>query len=142
MPRTLLAEVLTAEQLEELDQTGELNIGIGIPKVGSFRLSGFKQRNSIAAVVRCMPARSLDRHPEPAAHPGAAVMEKRGLILMVGATGSGKSTTMAAMLDWRNQNVSGHILTIEDPIEFLFNNKRSIVNQREVGATRPACTSR
>ncbi|MCA6216251.1 PilT/PilU family type 4a pilus ATPase [Ideonella sp. B7] len=134
MPRTLLAEVLTPQQLEELDQTGELNIGIGIPKVGSFRLSGFKQRNSIAAVVRCVPVKipSMDTLNLPDVLAPLA-LEKRGLILMVGATGTGKSTTMAAMLEWRNQNVSGHILTIEDPIEFLFNNKRSIVNQREVG---------
>ncbi|MCO5979136.1 PilT/PilU family type 4a pilus ATPase [Ideonella oryzae] len=134
MPRTLLAEVLTTEQLEELDQTGELNIGIGIPKVGSFRLSGFKQRNSIAAVVRCVPVKipSIDTLNLPPILAPLS-LEKRGLILMVGATGTGKSTTMAAMLEWRNQNVSGHILTIEDPIEFLFNNKRSIVNQREVG---------
>ncbi|WP_040500337.1 PilT/PilU family type 4a pilus ATPase [Ideonella sp. B508-1] len=134
MPRALLAEVLSAEQLEELDQTGELNIGIGIPKVGSFRLSGFKQRNSIAAVVRCVPVKipSIDTLNLPPILAPLS-LEKRGLILMVGATGTGKSTTMAAMLEWRNQNVSGHILTIEDPIEFLFNNKRSIVNQREVG---------
>lgn len=134
MPRTLLAEVLTPQQLEELDQTGELNIGIGIPKVGSFRLSGFKQRNSIAAVVRCVPVKipSMETLNLPDVLAPLS-LEKRGLLLMVGATGTGKSTTMAAMLEWRNQNLSGHILTIEDPIEFLFNNKRSIVNQREVG---------
>ncbi|NDY89582.1 PilT/PilU family type 4a pilus ATPase [Ideonella livida] len=134
MPRAMLAEVLTPVRMEELDQQGELNMGISIPKVGVFRISAFKQRNTIAAVVRCIPVRvpSLDhlRLP-PVLH--QLVLEKRGLILMVGATGTGKSTTLAAMLEHRNQTLSGHILTIEDPIEFLFGNKRSIVNQREVG---------
>lgn len=134
VPRAMLAEVLTPLQLEELEQEGELNIGFGIAKVGSFRLSAFKQRASIAAVIRCIPIRipSIDTLQLPPVL-GPLALEKRGLILMVGATGTGKSTTMAAMLEWRNQHLSGHILTIEDPIEFLFSNKRSIVNQREIG---------
>ena len=132
--RTLLAELLTPQQLEELDDSGELNVGIGISGVGSFRLSAFKQRGSIAAVFRCIP------HLIPALESlgvpplmSKLVLEKRGLILMVGATGTGKSTTLASMIEWRNQQVTGHVLTIEDPIEFLFSNKKSIVNQREVG---------
>ena len=133
-PRQLLAELLTPHQLEELDDTGELNVGVGIPKVGSFRLSAFKQRGSIAAVFRCIPVDipSLDSLNLPPIL-SQLVLEKRGLILMVGATGTGKSTTLASMLEQRNANMGGHILTIEDPIEFLFTNKRSIVNQREVG---------
>lgn len=133
-PRTMLTEILTPLQLEELDQEGELNIGFGIQKVGSFRLSAFKQRASVAAVIRCIPVRipSIDTLHLPAILSSLA-LEKRGLVLMVGATGTGKSTTMASMLEWRNQHLSGHILTIEEPIEFLFSNKRSIVNQREVG---------
>ena len=133
-PRQLLAEVLTPRQLEELDDTGELNVGIGLAGVGSFRLSGFKQRGSVAAVFRCIPIviptlESLNVPPLL----NSLVLEKRGLILMVGATGAGKSTTLASMLEQRNQQLAGHILTIEDPIEFLFNNKKSVVNQREVG---------
>jgi len=132
--RQLLAEMLTPQQLEELDDTGELNVGFGIAQVGSFRLSAFKQRGSIAAVIRCIPVviPSLDSLGVPPLL-SQLVVEKRGLILMVGATGTGKSTTVASMLEWRNQQMTGHILTIEDPIEFLFHNKKSIVNQREVG---------
>jgi twitching motility protein PilU len=133
-PRQLLAEMLTPTQLEELDDTGELNLALGVPKVGSFRLSAFKQRGTVAAVFRCIPFNipTLDslRLPDILSQ---LVLEKRGLILMVGATGTGKSTTLAAMLERRNQQMTGHILTIEDPIEFLFNNKKSVVNQREVG---------
>lgn len=133
-PRQLLAELLTPTQLEDLEDTGELNVGIGLSGVGSFRLSAFRQRGSIAAVFRCIP------HDIPALGSlnlpqvlNTLVLEKRGLILMVGATGTGKSTTLAAMLEQRNQQMAGHILTIEDPIEFIFSNKRSVVNQREVG---------
>ena len=133
-PRQLLAELLTPNQLEELEDTGELNIGVGLAGVGSFRLSAFKQRGSLAAVFRCIPfviptLESLNVPPIL----NTLVLEKRGLILMVGATGTGKSTTLAAMLEQRNQQLAGHILTIEDPIEFLFTNKKAVVNQREVG---------
>ena len=132
--RELLLESLTPRQVEELDTTGELNVAISVPKVGSFRLSAFKQRGSIAAVLRCIPPviPSLESLGLPPVL-SSLVVERRGLILVVGATGTGKSTTMASMLEWRNQQVTGHILTIEDPIEFLFSNKCSIVNQREVG---------
>jgi twitching motility protein PilU len=133
-PRQLLAELLTPTQLEELDDTGELNMSVGLTGVGSFRLSGFKQRGSVAAVFRCIPVviptlESLNVPPIL----NTLILEKRGLILMVGATGTGKSTTLASMLEQRNQQMAGHILTIEDPIEFLFSNKKSVVNQREVG---------
>ena len=133
-PRQLLSELLTPQQLEELDDTGELNIGVGIAKVGSFRLSAFRQRGSIAAVFRCIPFTipALETLGVPSLM-SKLILDKRGLILMVGATGTGKSTTLASMIEWRNQQVTGHILTIEDPIEFLFTNKKSVVNQREVG---------
>ena len=132
--RQLLAEMLAPQQMEELDDTGELNVGISVSRVGSFRLSAFKQRGSIAAVFRCIPFQipSLESLGVPPLM-SQIISDKRGLILMVGATGTGKSTTLASMIEWRNQQMSGHILTIEDPIEFLFSNKKSIVNQREVG---------
>jgi twitching motility protein PilU len=133
-PRELLAEVLTPKQLEELDTTGELNVGVGVAGVGRFRLSAFRQRGTIAAVFRFIPfsiptLESLQLPPLM----NTLALQKRGLILVVGATGAGKSTTLAAMLEQRNQDMTGHILTIEDPMEFLFRNKRSVVNQREVG---------
>jgi twitching motility protein PilU len=133
-PRQLLAELLTPTQLEELEDTGELNVGIGLSGIGSFRLSAFRQRGSIAAVFRCIPFAipTLESLHVPPVLSGM-VLEKRGLILMVGATGAGKTTTLASMLEQRNQQLAGHILTIEDPIEFLFSNKKSVVNQREVG---------
>ncbi|MBB4844106.1 twitching motility protein PilU [Paucibacter oligotrophus] len=133
-PRQLIAEVLSAEHMAELEQTGELNMAVSISKVGSFRLSGFRQRGTIAGVFRHIPhvIPSLEQLNLPPVL-GRLVKEKRGLVLMVGATGTGKSTTLAAMLEERNLNMAGHILTIEDPLEYLFSNKRSVVNQREVG---------
>lgn len=133
-PRQLLAELLTPQQLEELDETGELNMGITIPNVGIYRLSAFKQRGSVAAVFRYIPSDipALETLNVPMSL-ADLVLEKRGLILVVGATGAGKSTTLASMLEYRNQRLAGHILTIEDPLEFLFSNKKSVVNQREVG---------
>ncbi|PXW98152.1 twitching motility protein PilU [Sphaerotilus hippei] len=133
-PRQLLAEILTPAQLEELDETGELNIGLPMPDVATFRLSAFKQRGTLAAVFRCMPTEipQLDSLNLPESLSTLA-MARRGLVLMVGATGTGKSTTLASMIQHRNRQVAGHILTIEDPIEFLFTNYKSVVNQREVG---------
>ncbi|HQY07999.1 MAG: PilT/PilU family type 4a pilus ATPase [Burkholderiales bacterium] len=133
-PRQLLAEMVSATQLEELEETGELNLGIQLQGVGTFRLSAFKQRGTVAAVFRCIPTDipALDTLHLPEALSSLS-MAKRGLVLMVGATGTGKSTTLASMIQHRNRSMAGHILTIEDPIEFLFPNLKSVVNQREVG---------
>jgi twitching motility protein PilU len=133
-PRQLLAEMLTPAQLEELDDTGELNVGLTIRGLAIYRLSAFKQRGSIAAVFRYIPSDvpALESLNVPDVL-SELIMEKRGLILLAGATGTGKSTTLAAMIEYRNQRLPGHILTIEDPMEFLFVNKKSIVNQREIG---------
>lgn len=131
---SLLSEVVSATQLADLEQRNELNIGIPVSGVGSFRLSAFRQRGSVSAVFRFIPYQI----PEMAGLGlppvlGELVLRKRGLVLVVGATGSGKSTTIASMLNHRNQRQAGHILTLEDPIEFLFRNSKSIVNQREIG---------
>ena len=133
-PLNLLAEVLPPEQIEELKELGELNLALPIEGIGNFRISGFRQRGSYAAVIRFIPTEipSLDSLNLPSVL-ADLVMEKRGLLLVVGATGAGKSTTLAAMIDQRNATTAGHILTIEDPIEYLFTNKKSLVNQREVG---------
>ena len=133
-PRQLLSEMISSVQMEELDETGELNLGITIPGVAIFRLSAFKQRGSVAAVFRHIPSDipALDTLNVPDIL-SSLILEQRGLILLAGATGAGKSTTLASMLEHRNQRMTGHILTIEDPLEFLFSNKKSIVNQREVG---------
>lgn len=132
--KSLLAEVVSPAQLEELAEHHELNMGIPVKGLGSFRLSAFRQRGTISAVFRYIPGdipRLADLNLPPIL--ADIITEKRGLVLVVGATGSGKSTTIAAMLDHRNATKSGHILTLEDPIEFLFSNKKSIVNQREIG---------
>lgn len=126
-------ELMSEAQAQQFDTTKEMNLSISVPKIGSFRVNLFRQRSSIAIVIRYIAAEipvlaSLALPPVLA----DLIMEKRGLILVVGATGSGKSTTIASMLDHRNANRSGHILTIEDPIEFLFKHKKSIVNQREL----------
>jgi twitching motility protein PilU len=132
--QSLLAEVVSTAKLQELVEHNELNVGIPVRGLGSFRLSAFRQRGTVSAVFRYIPGeipRLADLNVPPIL--ADIVMEKRGLVLVVGATGSGKSTTIAAMLDHRNTVKSGHILTLEDPIEFLFTNKKSIVNQREIG---------
>ena len=134
-PLNLLAEVLPPERIEELREMGELNMALPITGLGNFRISGFRQRNTYAAVIRYIPTdipalSSLNLPPVLA----DLIMEKRGLVLMVGSTGAGKSTTLASMIDFRNETSTCHILTIEDPVEFLFDNKKSVVNQREVGS--------
>jgi twitching motility protein PilU len=133
-PRNLLAEILPPERIKELEDTNELNMGWGLAGVGRFRISAMRQRGSLAAVIRFI---SMDIPPLATLSVPSIlselIMEKRGLMLLVGATGTGKSTTLASLLDFRNEHASGHILTIEDPVEFLFKNKRSVVNQREVG---------
>jgi twitching motility protein PilU len=134
-PKALLAEVLSAARIEELEQTGELNMAHAIEGVGNFRVSAMRQRGTYAAVIRYITTEipPLESLSVPMIL-GDLIMEKRGLLLMVGATGCGKSTTLASMMDHRNERVAGHILTIEDPVEFLFRNKKSVVNQREVGS--------
>lgn len=134
MIEKIAAELLNPEQAKVFEATMEMNLSFGVPKVGNFRVNLFRQRASISIVVRYIQGNipPLDSLGLPTILP-ELIMEKRGLILIVGATGSGKSTTIASMLDHRNANRSGHILTIEDPIEFLFRHKKSIVNQRELG---------
>jgi twitching motility protein PilU len=132
--RSLMKEILNERQLKEFEDEFELNTSYPLPGLGSFRISCFMQRTTPGVVVRFIPGDvpQFDSLGLPQVLK-EVVLEKRGLVLMVGATGSGKSTSLAAMIDHRNALMSGHIITIEDPIEFLFKHKKSIVNQRELG---------
>jgi len=137
--KQLLYEVLNERQIKEYEEEMELNTAYALENVGAFRISAFRQKGAPAVVVRFIPGSipALDSLGLPDVLK-EIVMQKRGLILMVGATGSGKSTSLSSMLDFRNERKSGHILTLEDPVEFIFQNKKSIVNQREVGTDTKA----
>ena len=130
----LAKEILGSERLHEFEQEKEANLALSIPNVGRFRVNGFFQRNELGFVFRAIKTQipTLEQLNLPPILKELA-MTPRGLVLFVGATGSGKSTSLASMIQYRNQNSAGHILTIEDPIEFLHKNIKSIVNQREVG---------
>jgi twitching motility protein PilU len=131
--RRVAYELMTEEQARTFENELEMNLSHLDPVVGNFRINIFRQRGTISMVVRYV--RSDIPSFEQLKLPPVLlelVMEKRGLVLVVGATGSGKSTTLAAMIDYRNANRTGHILTVEDPIEYLFRHRKSIVNQREL----------
>jgi twitching motility protein PilU len=132
--RDIAYGLMSAEQLEHFQNELEIDFAISEPGVGRFRAAVFYQRGFPAMVLRYISVDTpkLDQLGLPDTLVDLAML-KRGLVLMVGATGSGKSTTLAAMINHRNENCSDHILTIEDPVEFLHQNRRAIVNQREVG---------
>ena len=133
-PLALLAEVVEPEAIAELQSTGELNTAVSLAGVGRFRVNAMRQRGTYAVVVRFIaqqiPSREALSLPPVLSD---LILQKRGLVLIVGATGSGKSTTLASIIEERNEKLSGHILTVEDPIEYQFRSKRSIINQREIG---------
>jgi len=130
----LLKEFLKDDQVSRYNENGEIDYNYSVPEVGRFRINCFRQRNSDSIVVRRISTsvKSIQDLNLPGIL-GELVEAENGLILVVGSTGSGKSTTLAAMIDHRNENQSGHILTLEDPIEFLHSHKKSVVNQREIG---------
>jgi twitching motility protein PilU len=134
MTEKIAYELMSPDQIKTFEATMEMNLSFGVPNLGNFRINIFRQRASVSIVIRYIlgniPALDTLSLPPVLAD---LIMEKRGLMLIVGSTGSGKSTTIASMLDHRNTHRAGHILTIEDPIEFLFKHKKSIVNQRELG---------
>ena len=126
--------IMNEEQIREFEHKPEMNLAISEEGVGRFRINIFRQRNSISMVIRNIKTDIPDW--KLLGLPGIltdVIMEKRGLVLFVGATGSGKSTSLASLIDYRNTNSAGHIITIEDPVEFVHSHKKSIVNQREVG---------
>lgn len=130
----LLRKVVSDRDWARFSEENELNIGYGLTGVGSFRLSLFKQRGTTAAVIRYIPG-DIPEFDSLGLPPVLKdmIMQPRGLMLLVGATGAGKTTTLASLIDYRNANRTGHILTLEDPIEFVFRNQKSIVNQRQIG---------
>ncbi|MGH7888582.1 MAG: PilT/PilU family type 4a pilus ATPase [Candidatus Binatia bacterium] len=130
----LAAAIMNERQKKEFAETMEMNLALALPRVARFRVNIYQQRGSVGMVLRRIKAdpMTLAELALPAVISEIA-MSKRGLALVVGATGSGKSTTLAAMIDHRNANEAGHIITIEDPIEFVHRHKQSIVSQREVG---------
>ncbi len=126
--------LMSLEQQKDFEQIPEMNLAISETGIGRFRVNIFKQRNNIALVIRNIKVDipNADKLGLPEILK-KSIMEKRGLVLFVGGTGSGKSTSLAALIDYRNANSSGHIITIEDPIEYIHPHKKSLVNQREVG---------
>jgi len=131
---TMAASIMDAEQRLEFDRELEMNLAISLAGIGRFRVNIFKQRNDVSMVVRNVKL-DIPRF-EDLKLPRAlleTLMLKQGLMLFVGATDSGKSTSLAALIDYRNRHASGHIVTIEDPIEYIHRHKQSIINQREVG---------
>ncbi|HEY0286085.1 MAG TPA: PilT/PilU family type 4a pilus ATPase [Pseudomonas sp.] len=126
--------IMDSEQRHDFERDLEMNLAFSLPGIGRFRINIFKQRNEVSIVARNI---KLDIPKFEDLHLPSVlldvVMEKHGLVLFVGATGSGKSTSLAALIDHRNRHSSGHIITIEDPVEFIHKHKKSIINQREVG---------
>jgi twitching motility protein PilT len=130
----IIYSILTDEQKEKFERESELDISFGVEGIGRVRMNVFRQRGAVAAALRTIPMHilSFDELGLPPVIQDIAKIPK-GLVLVTGPTGSGKSTTLASMVDWINTHESGHIITIEDPIEFIHTHKNCIVNQREVG---------
>ena len=130
----LARAIMNDKQAAEFERTKECNFAISPPGVGRFRVNAFIQQGKVGMVMRVIPAvlPTIDGLGVPQVLKDV-VMSKRGLCILVGATGSGKSTTLAAMVDWRNENSYGHIITIEDPVEFVHPHKNCVITQREVG---------
>ena len=134
MVKKIAYSLMDEGQVPAFERDLELNLAIAVKDAGRFRINVFKQRGEVGMVIRAIKSEipTIEQLRLPQLFKDL-IMEPRGLILVVGATGSGKSTTLAAMIDHRNSNTSGHILTVEDPIEYLYRHKKSVVNQREVG---------
>ncbi len=134
--RVLSYSLLTPDQIATFERERELDMSFGRDGLGRFRMNVFLQRGSVSAAIRLLPhqIRSFEECGLPRAHMEEMCKRKKGLILITGATGCGKSTTMASMVEWINQQRQCHIVTIEDPIEYVHVNKKAIIDQREIGA--------
>jgi twitching motility protein PilU len=132
--RKIAYEIMSDKQIKEFEETMEMNFAQVVPDIGRFRVNVFRQRGNVAMVIRFLKTGTpgIDKLKLPAVLK-ELIMEKRGFVVVVGSTGSGKSTTLAAMIEHRNALKAGHILTIEDPMEFVFRNDKCVINQREVG---------
>jgi len=132
--RKIAYEIMSDKQIKEFEETMEMNFAQVVPDTGRFRVNVFRQRGNVAMVIRFLKSGTvgIDKLKLPAILK-ELIMEKRGFVVVVGSTGSGKSTTLAAMIEHRNALKPGHILTIEDPMEFVFRNDKCVINQREVG---------
>ena len=131
--RKIAYEVMSDKQIKEFEETMEMNFAQVVPDIGRFRVNVFRQRGNVAMVIRFLRSGTvgIDKLKLPAILK-ELIMEKRGFVVVVGSTGSGKSTTLVAMIEHRNALKPGHILTIEDPMEFVFRNDKCVINQREV----------
>jgi twitching motility protein PilU len=132
--KNIAYSLMNEQQIESFEANLEMNLAISMPGTGRFRINIFRQRGELAMVIRYIKSHIptiSELHLPPILQ--KLIMEPRGLVLIVGATGSGKTTTLASMIDSRNQKTTGHILTIEDPMEYIHKNAKSIVDQREVG---------
>lgn len=134
MVKEIAYALMSPAQIKEFEETLEMNFAMGLPDLGRFRVNVFRQRGEVSMVIRYIKGTipSFETLGLPKVLQDL-IMRQRGLVLVVGSTGSGKSTTLASMIDYRNENTSGHILTLEDPIEFVHNHKKSVVDQREIG---------
>ena len=134
MVKEIAYSLMTPAQQAEFEKELEMNFALGERGIGRFRVNVFKQRGEVGMVIRHIKSDipSFEKLGLPAVLK-ELMLRQRGLILVVGSTGSGKSTSLAAMIDYRNETQAGHILTLEDPIEFIHDHKKSVVDQREVG---------
>lgn len=134
MTKKLAYDLLTPAQIQDFERNLEMNMGMSYTDLGRFRVNIYMQRGEVSMVIRYIKADipTIEELGLPKIYK-KMISQKKGLVLVVGATGMGKSTSLASMIDHRNENEAGHILTIEDPIEFMFHHKKSIVGQREIG---------
>ncbi len=133
--KAMAYSLLSPDQIAVFEQQKELDMSFGVPKLGRFRVNVFSQRGSVSAAIRLLPhhIRNFEECGLPINNMEELCRRKKGLVLITGATGSGKSTTLASMVEWINNQKQSHVITVEDPIEYIYTNKKAIIDQREIG---------